>query len=115
MNTCSNQDEKSIDEIQFANMFFTDTLKNYVLYKKNNDILGRVYICCDRCYSIRPKWKEYVFYNARDRCSNNYDPHQTGSDDYKLCDKCFSDLDDDHKSYYEQHVYEKLPNGIYLS
>lgn len=85
-----------------AREFFSCTLKNFLLYKKNIDLFGSIYHCCDRCYDLYPKWSQAQFF-------------RNGSEGVTLCKSCHDDaLTDDEKKYFELVVNEKRPNtGLY--
>ena len=91
--------EEEFRTIADARSFFYTTLKQYKLYKENEELYSKCYSCCDKCYSILPKWHKTKFYH----------------NDNKICfcsDCHLESLTEEEKKNFSLVEYEKI-NGLY--
>lgn len=95
--------KEDYDAVISARELFVNTLKTYKLYRNNIDLFGNVYIACDRCYDIRPKW-------------SNPDYFRNHHDNVSLCKDCYHEaLSDDEQTHFDQVLHTKRPNtGLFL-
>lgn len=99
MSTSDNVND--IEAGQLATMFFSDTLKNYVRFKKNHDLLSRMFVCCDKCLIVRPKWGKLLFHKHNDH------------NDVVFCNDCLLALDENDRPCYSQIEFKTTNGGLY--
>ena len=95
----SQSDISDVEKLQLATCFLTDLLKNYKLYKENSSIFSPVYMVCDHCYSIRPKW------------SSGRTDYYNSVHDTTFCSDCWSSLDETSKNCFQKVKYQREEKG----
>lgn len=95
--------KKDYEDAALARAFFVDTLKTYKLYRENYQLFGPVYIACDRCFDIRPRWV------------TNCSFFHNNSNDITLCSECHEvALSEEEKKDFDIMLMHKRPNtGLY--
>jgi hypothetical protein len=89
------------EQIANARDFFYNTLKMYKLYVDNESLYSDVYCCCDRCYTILPKWNP----------KNKFYKNEHG---IVFCHDCYDEgLNNEEKLKFSLLEFEKRENGLY--
>jgi hypothetical protein len=92
--------DKDMNELwigKIAYYYLTTNLKNYRTYKQSKDLYGRVFSCCDACYSVYPKAS----------LSESRPDWKNKNIDETFCSSCFDKLDFDLKSLFEKVSYSR--------
>lgn len=92
-------DEVLFKKVKTATAFITHTLKNYKLFKENEQLFCRVYSICDQCYQIRALWDDKRI------------DHFNKVHNINLCQDCFADVPEEDKSRFVDVKYVRENQG----